>query len=130
MSRSDKAIAEIIREVSELPDRTSPDDQHDMMLVTADELHKIVSDALAAADAVDGGEWMPIETAPKDGTKFLVWDEHYGIRIGRAVIRADHDDWLSYVGSFNESSKGGMRATHWRPLPEPPTAIRKLKRTP
>lgn len=33
---------EIVREVAELPDRTSPEDQPEMMLVTADELKAIV----------------------------------------------------------------------------------------
>jgi len=32
----------IIRDVAELPDRTSPNDQPDMMLVTADELRTIL----------------------------------------------------------------------------------------
>lgn len=64
--------------------------------------------------------WQPIETAPRDGTQFLVWDSYYGVRIGRAFVRSDHDDWLSYMGAFKDSSKGGVRATHWQPLPEPP----------
>ncbi len=37
---------EIVREVSELPDRTSPDYAPDMMLVNADELRAIVLAAL------------------------------------------------------------------------------------
>lgn len=66
-------------------------------------------------------EWQPIETAPKDGTRFLTYEpSHYGIRIGRAFIRADHDDWLSHVDQHGGSSKGGARPTHWMPLPEPP----------
>lgn len=35
-------IHDIIRDVAELPDRTSPEDQPDMMLVTADELEAIL----------------------------------------------------------------------------------------
>lgn len=65
-------------------------------------------------------QWRPIESAPKDGRQFLVWDIHYGVRIGRAHIRADHDDWLSYMDAHKGSSKGGIRATHWLPLPPPP----------
>jgi len=66
------------------------------------------------------GEWQPIETAPRDGTRFLVWDSYYGFRIGLAHVRRDHDDWLSYRDSHGGSGKGGIRATHWRPLPPPP----------
>lgn len=40
--------------VVELLDRTSPDDQPEMMLVTGDELHDIVCQAIQAADA----EWQ------------------------------------------------------------------------
>lgn len=38
----ERLIARIVLAVSELPDRTSPEDQPDMMLVTADELEAIV----------------------------------------------------------------------------------------
>lgn len=62
-----------------------------------------------------------MDSAPRDGSRFLVWDHHYGIRIGKALVRSDHDDWLSYVDAFGGSSKGGIRATHWLPLPEPPS---------
>ncbi len=66
-------------------------------------------------------EWRPIETAPRDGRHFLTYEPRvYGVRIGRAFVRADHDDWLSHVDSCGNSSKGGLRPTHWMPLPEPP----------
>ena len=38
----------VIRNVSELPDRTSPDDQPDLLMVTADELRLILSEAQPA----------------------------------------------------------------------------------
>ena len=64
--------------------------------------------------------WQSIETAPRDGTRFLTWDSYYGVRMGRAFMRADHDDWLSYVDSNGSSRKGGIRASHWMPLPAAP----------
>lgn len=57
--------------------------------------------------------WPPIETAPKDGTEILIWverphryraawwDERYGAYV---------DTWMCYED-----------ATHWQPLPDPPT---------
>ncbi|ODU36613.1 MAG: hypothetical protein ABS88_00030 [Sphingopyxis sp. SCN 67-31] len=42
----DKIATSICQTVAEIPDRSSPDDQPDMMLVTADELHTIVTCAL------------------------------------------------------------------------------------
>ncbi|MDE3023464.1 MAG: hypothetical protein KGI54_16715, partial [Pseudomonadota bacterium] len=77
-----------------------------------DRMRAAMRKAMAAAVA-KACEWRPIESAPKDGRKFLTWDKVYGIRIGRAFIRANHDDWLSYCDGFNGSSKGGARATHW-----------------
>jgi len=84
-------------------------------------LNDLVQKPLAAlTSALEADGWRGIETAPKDKTHFLVWDAHYGTRIGKVHIRADHDDWLSYVDAHGNSSKGGIRATHWHPLPLPP----------
>ena len=41
----DSLANQVVREVAELPDRTSPDDMPDMLLVTAQELHDIVDAA-------------------------------------------------------------------------------------
>ncbi len=41
---SDKFIQDVIRDVAELPDRTSPEDQPKMMLVSAAELRAILND--------------------------------------------------------------------------------------
>lgn len=87
---------------------------------SGDELIESIAIELRSAREEGRPRWQAIDTAPRDGTHFLTWDAHYGIRIGRCLVRADHDDWLSYVGSHGDSSKGGMRATHWMPLPTPP----------
>lgn len=59
----------ICRDVADLPDRTSPDDQPEMMLVTGEELHGIVMNALEATTlppAAAGGGWrqVPPDTCP------------------------------------------------------------------
>ena len=65
--------------------------------------------------------WQPIETAPKDGTVVLCWDEFkecdlmwYGI-IQQWNKPKDILGWM-YVATNTE-----CYPTHWMPLPKPPT---------
>ena len=73
-------------------------------------------------------EWQPIETAPKDGTPVLVL-------FAKDPNDADDEDWILVVEWHDMGSElafpwrapdGGTgynpeRATHWMPLPNPPT---------
>lgn len=66
-------------------------------------------------------DWQPIETAPKDGTRFL----GYGT-IGfetEPLIGTVQWDGSDFVGSPNEAteySQEKCNLTHWMPLPPPP----------
>lgn len=51
-TNTDKLAAQICRDVAELPDRNSPEDWPEAMLVTHDELQAIVTEALSAAGRV------------------------------------------------------------------------------
>jgi hypothetical protein len=87
--------------------------------------------------------WQPIETAPKDGSKILVylacapsqreWDAWH-IYLERYTIGFWlHDKWKSIetkdCGTMGSDETGWMEdivpidiePTHWMPLPEPPT---------
>lgn len=77
-------------------------------------------------------EWQPIETAPKDGTWFLIARRDEGfesyevgqynpyffatyVEAGNGLYRKEMErlgDWRGF-NNFH-------RATHWMPLPEPP----------
>jgi hypothetical protein len=57
-------------------------------------------------------DWHPMATAPKDGTFVLTWDSEGG----HGLLR--HNEIFAMAG---EDADGWMGATHWMPLPEPPT---------
>ena len=74
--------------------------------------------------------WQPIETAPKDATKILVYD-----RIGQTIFAAEwvHSLWMAdkdhlevdcngycYGGRVSDTRNQERDVTHWMPLPEPP----------
>lgn len=58
--------------------------------------------------------WQPIESAPRDGTRFLAWCPY----VGRAIMRIHglhRETW-----AIDPSGKLGCQPTHWMKLPEPP----------
>jgi hypothetical protein len=58
-------------------------------------------------------EWQPISTAPKDGTRIMLWLSG-PIRSPKAVFGKGHSGFWITEGS------GPANPTHWMPLPEPP----------
>lgn len=81
-------------------------------------------------------EWKPIETAPRDGTWFMIcnaeddfdsyeigcYDPYYCwsyVEVGDGLYRHVREDEPAYEWrGFNNMH----RATHWMPLPEPPNS--------
>ena len=73
--------------------------------------------------------WQPIETAPKDGSQFLIWTN----RIGFAVVAHDQDHPMPTDlvpsghhlkvddGKHGPYSIRGDYPTHWMPLPAAPS---------
>lgn len=64
--------------------------------------------------------WQPIDTAPRDGTKILVWHPQVqGIALdrqaGAAVDEWKHGKWWR--------SYPAQQPTHWMPLPGPPLTL-------
>lgn len=59
------------------------------------------------------GDWQPIATAPKDGTKILAWCSEWE----RVLII----EWTSGVWAI-ELSDQDAQPTDWQPLPQRPGA--------
>ena len=65
--------------------------------------------------------WQPIETAPKDGTRVLIYQPAGMWRSCNRGARID----LAYWHQPGNAEKPGFwmptsRPTHWMPLPDPP----------
>ena len=68
-------------------------------------------------------EWMPMETAPKDGTPFLAyWLRRYSD--GQRYEAAQGYVVAHFMGDrlFPSWVQSDDYPTHWRPLPAPPLA--------
>jgi len=69
--------------------------------------------------------WQPIETAPKDGTRILIWFVHANARFSKDPIAegwaAAHEaHWIDHNGGgWTWHGICGV-ATLWQPLPNPP----------
>ncbi|CAA6603742.1 conserved hypothetical protein [Rhodospirillaceae bacterium LM-1] len=61
--------------------------------------------------------WIPIETAPQDGTRILVYDANPFEEYDRyAVVK-----WEDTIGTFENADGRSIWPTHWMPLPAPPS---------
>ncbi len=82
---------------------------------------------LAAQGYIGGGEWQPIETAPKDGEYFLVCLPRMMNLIMRARFDTVHKQWLSERD--NDGAISRVEFFHagdfWMPMPKPPAAPKK-----
>jgi hypothetical protein len=67
-------------------------------------------------------KWNPIETAPKDGTKIILWSAD-GASTG--WWENFEDDWVSATGACGwENYAQYLRdVTHWMPLPVGPDSL-------
>ena len=62
-------------------------------------------------------KWRPIETAPKDGARFLAYEPRHEYRYYECWWEDDFRDWSGWQDDFDSEPK----PTHWMHL-EPPEA--------
>ena len=83
--------------------------------------------AASPAPAQEPCVWQPIETAPRDGTRFDVWAKAWLPAFDRFEYRRFADCYWrdsEPMGAWRAGVVGvdkGWRATHWMPLPAPPS---------
>ena len=64
--------------------------------------------------------WMPIETAPKDGTGILGYQKIHGSELWViGTMRYAETGWV-FVEFHRGNTEYEMYPTHWMPLPGPP----------
>lgn len=67
-------------------------------------------------------DWQPIETAPKDGTRFIGWNKAHGLHECFVPENTRHYKRVTaiYGARTSNSNTVWFSPTNWMPLPEPP----------
>jgi hypothetical protein len=69
-------------------------------------------------------EWQPIETAPKDGTRILLYAKDCAFtgawRAGPRYFNHWSAKIIEAAATWRLDDGSAYAATHWMPLPEPP----------
>jgi hypothetical protein len=108
-------------------------DVSDLAQAMLDSDRELLADAYLAERPADDGEavgWRPIETAPKDGSWFVVVCVDGEYEVGR-YDPSMYDRYVPVEGGlYRKEQEVGYewrgfnnihRATHWMPLPSPPS---------
>ncbi len=74
--------------------------------------HRTLKKFKEEGGSIEFDNWEPIETAPQDGTRVLIYERRYGTMEFARWIGAPHNHWGDGYKSW--------KPTHWMPLPEPP----------
>ena len=74
--------------------------------------------------------WLPIESAPRDGTRVVLWSAKYGTEVGWfaewddfTIGKQETSGWaMNWNSEFGHPDEEVISPTHWQPLPEPPVS--------
>ena len=93
-----------------MDDRPQTPEEREMIAGFLDEQFKDEDSRPAPCSA----GWLPIETAPKDGTEVMGWSKRHGYHIGPVA---------PYKKPEMPKRRGGwFQPSHWMPLPSEPNA--------
>lgn len=81
---------------------------------------------LRVPEAASG--WQLIETAPKDGTRVLIFDKSWCG--GASKVSVSYWQPYKFNGEMRGSWSGVTFGTHWMPLPDPPSAVLRVPAVP
>lgn len=102
----------------------TPEQRFNMAAIITDHLAQLRSSSETPA-----GAWLPIETAPSDGTEFIVFHKEAGVcacfRTGPESSWYCMDGWNTYVNA-DGSKRPGLTSfvdppERWMPMPKPPS---------
>lgn len=112
---------ELYRTTCEWSDDAETDEQGTFITGTrVENFHDDMQAVIAELRALGGG-WLPIESAPKDGTRVILdWDGKSinGFYLDNTWARIPYAGWR--VEAMVVTPKG--QPTHWQPLPPSPSA--------
>lgn len=83
-------------------------------------LERIDSTISALESAIAGAGWMPMESAPKDGT--VIWAFNDEQARMRWVEGEGYALWIWDDETLNDIDPNVAQPTHWMPLPAPPVS--------
>jgi hypothetical protein len=73
--------------------------------------------------------WQDISSAPKDGTRILVWTIHGDVELSdwfvvKSInyVPVEGTEFFRRVETEREGGWNSNTPTHWQPLPDPPEA--------
>jgi len=133
-------VHELAGELQEAKEQASEDKMHGQFYATENQglltkLRRLERAQPPAQQYLDRPQWMPIETAPMDGTRVLLYDpmssglQFIGYWDARFESEWDEekDDWkytgawtANEVESFAYEELATLRPTHWMATPPPP----------
>lgn len=77
--------------------------------------------------SVENNGWLPIETAPKDGTEVILYAPDDGVYSGWfdtwddfMISKKNISGWVTDWNDEFQVANNCIDPTHWQPLPEPP----------